>query len=122
MSLPCEKMRAVRYAEEFLDDLWKMRNKDIAKDATALKKRALRVLHHWPMIHEYQAMMRGLYRADPAGAEVSDEIELLVKEFTDGFSRRWGLSGVQGYDTNTGGQKRQAQKRVRRVRRKDRDA
>jgi len=122
MSLPDEKIRAVRYAEEFLDELWKMRCKDIAKNASSLRTRAIRILRHWPMVHDYQAMMRGLYKADPAGAEVSDWLELLIKEFTDGFSRRRSLSCLQRDYACTGRPERQAQKRVRRVRRKDRDA
>jgi len=99
MSIPSEKMRAVVYAEGFLDDLIRMRCKDIASQASALRKRALRVLHHWPMLHDYEAMLRGLYRDDPAGAEVSDQINLLIKEFFDGFARRRGLSGLQGHKT-----------------------
>lgn len=122
MSIPSEKMRAVVYAEEFLDGLIRMRCKDIGRHAADLRKRALRVLHHWPMLHDYQAMLRGLYRADPAGAEVSDQIELLIKEFADGFERRRDLPSVQRDNPHTCRSERPAQVRVRRIRRGHRNS
>jgi hypothetical protein len=65
MSLPDEKARAVKYAGEFLREIMLMRVTDIRKNAGGIRRRAIRILRHYPWSHDIEVMESALVNKDP---------------------------------------------------------